>query len=699
MIHRIKYQRLRIELASPEQIRNWAERKLPDGEIVGRVTKPYTLHYKTHKPEKDGLFRERIFGPVRSGVCICGRYKGIASGKETTKFCEHCGVDLTRSRIRRYQMGYIELACPVTHVWYLKRLPSCIANLLDKPLKELESLVHCDLFTARPINEKPTLLKLHGLFKYEDQSWRDVFPRFFSCGGFEIFRDREIATGGDAIKKQLIDLDLQGVMSHAHSEWEELTKQESTGTDWGDRKIQRNKDLLVRRMKLSKYFVQTNIKPEWMVLSLLPVLPPELRPMIELGEGELITSDLNELYRRVIYRNNTLLDFLARSDSTPGGLIICQKRLVQEAVDALIDNGIRGQPMRDNHNRPYKSFSDLIEGKEGRFRENLLGKRVDYSGRSVIVVGPSLPLHRCGLPREMAMELFQAFVIRGLIGRNLAPNLRAAKTMIRGNKPIIWKILQEVIEEHPILLNRAPTLHRLGIQAFQPILVHGRAIHLHPLVCSGFNADFDGDQMAVHVPLSLEAQVEARLLMLSRRNVLSPATGEPLCIPSQDMLLGLYALTMENRRGIYGNKYSLDSNKETYLKNFSFPKIPYFHGYEDVYKAHEQREIHSYSVLWLRWQTNFQMITSIPREEPIEIQYETSGISYRIYNHYQLEINARRGIISIYICTTVGRVLFNQRIDEAIQGTYQASSRQTMLYIRNKEDRFISSEKLNLRYQ
>nr|YP_010932019.1 RNA polymerase beta' subunit [Pleurozia gigantea]WKR35041.1 RNA polymerase beta' subunit [Pleurozia gigantea] len=672
MTYQTKYQHLRIELASPEQIRNWAERILPNGEIVGRVTKPYTLHYKTHKPEKDGLFCERIFGPIKSGVCVCGKYQRIRNGENDIKFCEHCGVDFTESRIRRYRMGYIELACSVTHVWYLKRLPSCIANLLAKPLKELESLVYCDLFLARPINKKPTLLKLRGLFKYEDQSWKDIFPRFFSYAGFEIFRKREFATGGEAIKKQLTDLDLQNVINHAHLEWKEFTEQKSTGNDWQDRKIQRRKDLLVRRIKLARHFIQKKIKPEWMVLSLLPVLPPELRPMIELGEGELITSDLNELYRRVIYRNNTLLDFLVRSDSTPGGLIVCQKRLVQEAVDALIDNGIRGQPMKDNHNRPYKSFSDLIEGKEGRFRENLLGKRVDYSGRSVIVVGPSLPLHQCGLPREMAIELFQAFVIRSLIRQNLAPNLRAAKNMIQDENPIIWKVLQEVMENHPILLNRAPTLHRLGIQAFQPILVNGRAIHLHPLVRSGFNADFDGDQMAVHVPLSLEAQAEARFLMLSRRNILSPATGEPISIPSQDMLLGLYILTIENQQGIYGNKFSFNSDNN-YKKNFSFSKIPYFYSYDDVYRAQQQKQIYLHNPLWLRWQINFRMITSIIREQPIEIQYKASGSFFEIYEHYQLGRNKKQKIISIYIYTTVGRVLFNQQIDEAIQGTYEAS--------------------------
>ena len=528
-----------------------------------------------------------------------------------------------------------------------------------------------NLFLARPILKKPTLLKLRGLFKYEDQSWRENFPRFFSSRGFEAFQIREIATGGDAIKKQLSNLDLQLVMDSAYVEWKELVEQKSTGNEWEDRKIQRKKDLLVRRIKLAKQFLQTNIKPEWMVLSLLPVLPPELRPMIELGEGELITSDLNELYRRVIYRNNTLIDFSARSGSTPGGLVVCQTRLVQEAVDALIDNGIRGQPMKDSHNRPYKSFSDVIEGKEGRFRENLLGKRVDYSGRSVIVVGPTLPLHQCGIPREMAIELFQAFVIRGLIGRHLAPNLRAAKSMIQNKESIIWKVLQEIMQGHPILLNRAPTLHRLGIQAFQPILIKGRAIRLHPLVCGGFNADFDGDQMAVHIPLSLEAQAEARLLMFSHTNLLSPATGDPVSVPSQDMLLGLYILTIENHQGIYGNKnhpYKYNNNNKTFLN-----KISYFTSYDDVMKAQREKKIKLHSSLWLRWSAKLRIITSIISEKPIEVQYNSSGLFSKIYEHYQLKKNKQQNILCIYICTTVGRIIFNQQIEEAIQGTLKAS--------------------------
>nr|UZC29556.1 RNA polymerase beta' subunit [Acorus calamus] len=556
MIDRYKHQQLQIGSVSPQQISAWSNKILPNGEIVGEVTKPYTFHYKTNKPEKDGLFCERIFGPIKSGICACGNYRVIGAEKEDPKFCEQCGVEFIDSRIRRYQMGYIKLACPVTHVWYLKRLPSYIANLLDKPLKELEGLVYCDFSFARPIAKKPTFLRLRGLFEYEIQSWKYSIPLFFTTQGFDTFRNREISTGAGAIREQLADLDLRIVIDNSSVEWKELGDEGSTGNEWEDRKIGRRKDFLVRRMELAKHFIRTNVEPERMVLCLLPVLPPELRPIIQIDGGKLMSSDINELYRRVIYRNNTLTDLLKTSRSTPGELVMCQEKLVQEAVDTLLDNGIRGQPMRDGHNKVYKSFSDVIEGKEGRFRETLLGKRVDYSGRSVIVVGPSLSLHRCGLPREIAIELFQTFVIRGLIRQHLASNIGIAKSKIREKEPIVWEILQEVMQGHPVLLNRAPTLHRLGIQAFQPVLVEGRAICLHPLVCKGFNADFDGDQMAVHVPLSLEAQAEARLLMFSHMNLLSPAIGDPISVPTQDMLIGLYVLTMGNHRGIFVNRYN-----------------------------------------------------------------------------------------------------------------------------------------------
>nr|WFD56260.1 RNA polymerase beta' subunit [Brandisia discolor]WFD57070.1 RNA polymerase beta' subunit [Brandisia discolor]WFD57160.1 RNA polymerase beta' subunit [Brandisia discolor]WFD60760.1 RNA polymerase beta' subunit [Brandisia hancei x Brandisia discolor] len=675
MIDRYKHQQLRIGLVSPQQISAWATKILPNGEIVGEVTKPYTFHYKTNKPEKDGLFCERIFGPIKSGICACGNYRVIGDEKEDPKFCEQCGVEFVDSRIRRYQMGYIKLACPVTHVWYLKRLPSYIANLLDKPLKELEGLVYCDFSFARPITKKPTFLRLRGLFEYEIQSWKYSIPLFFTTQGFDTFRNRELSTGAGAIREQLADLDLRIILDNSLVEWKELGEEGPTGNEWEDRKVGRRKDFLVRRMELAKHFLRTNIEPEWMVLCLLPVLPPELRPIIQIDGGKLMSSDINELYRRVIYRNNTLIDLLTTSRSTPGELVMCQEKLVQEAVDTLLDNGIRGQPMRDGHNKVYKSFSDVIEGKEGRFRETLLGKRVDYSGRSVIVVGPSLSLHRCGLPREIAIELFQTFVIRGLIRQHLASNIGVAKSKIREKELIVWEILQEVMQGHPVLLNRAPTLHKLGIQAFQPVLVEGRAICLHPLVCKGFNADFDGDQMAVHVPLSLEAQAEARLLMFSHMNLLSPAIGDPISVPTQDMLIGLYVLTGGNRRGICVNRYN-PWNRRNYQNkrsnNNKYMKEPFFSNSYDAIGAYRQKRINLDSPLWLRWRLDQRVLAS--RETPIEVHYESLGTYYEIYGHYLILRSIKKEILFIYIQSTVGHISLYREIEEAIQGFSQACS-------------------------
>nr|QFQ43087.1 RNA polymerase beta' subunit [Sarcopyramis napalensis] len=680
MIDRYKHQQLRIESVSPQKISAWANKILPNGEIVGEVTKPYTFHYKTNKPEKDGLFCERIFGPIKSGICACGNYRVIRDEKEDQKFCEQCGVEFADSRIRRYQMGYIKLACPVTHVWYLKRLPSYIANLLDKPLKELEGLVYCDNFSfARPIAKKPTFLRLRGLFEYEIQSWKYSIPVFFTTQGFDIFRNREICTGAGAIREQLADIDLRSILDYSLVEWKELGEERTTGNEWEDHKIGRRRDFLVRRIELAKHFIRTNIEPEWMVLCLLPVLPPELRPIIQIAGGKLMSSDINELYRRVIYRNNTLTDLLTTNRSTPGELVMCQEKLVQEAVDTLLDNGIRGQPIRDGHNKIYKSFSDVIEGKEGRFRETMLGKRVDYSGRSVIVVGPSLPLHRCGLPREIAIELFQTFIIRGLIRQHLASNIGVAKSQIREKDTIIWEILQEVMQGHPVLLNRAPTLHRLGIQAFQPILVEGRAICLHPLVRKGFNADFDGDQMAVHVPLSLEAQAEAHLLMFSHMNLLSPAIGDPISVPTQDMLIGLYVLTIGNRRGICRNRYNpwnrrkyqnerINDNNHQSKKH----KEPFFCNSYDAIGAYRQKRLNLDSPFWLRWRIDQRIIAS--REGPIEMHYESGGTCQEIYEHSFLVRSVKKEILCIYIRTTIGHISLFREIEEALQGFCRACS-------------------------
>nr|ATL61818.1 RNA polymerase beta' subunit [Psychotria kirkii] len=684
MIDRYKHQQLQIGSVSPQQISAWATKILPNGEIVGEVTKPYTFHYKTNKPEKEGLFCERIFGPIKSGICACGNYRVIGEEKNDPKFCEKCGVEFIDSRIRRYQMGYIKLACPVTHVWYLKRLPSYIANLLDKSLKELEGLVYGDypnFSFARPITKKPTFLRLRGLFEYEIQSWKYSIPLFFTNEGFYTFRNREMSTGAIAIREQLADLDLRIILENSLVERKELGEEGPRGNEWEDRKVGRRKDFLVRRMELTKHFIRTNIEPEWMVLCLLPVLPPELRPIIQIDGGKLMSSDINELYRRVIYRNNTLSDLLTTNRSTPGELVMCQEKLVQEAVDTLLDNGIRrGQPTKDghNHNKVYKSFSDVIEGKEGRFRETLLGKRVDYSGRSVIVVGPSLSLHLCGLPREIAIELFQTFVIRGLIGQHLASNIGVAKKKIREKETIVWEILQEIMQGHPVLLNRAPTLHRLGIQAFQPVLVEGRAICLHPLVCKGFNADFDGDQMAVHVPLSLEAQAETRLLMFSHQNLLSPAIGDPISVPTQDMLMGLYVLTSGNRRGICVIKYNprncrKDENKRSDNNNYEYTKEPFFCNSYDAIGAYRRKRINLDSPLWLRWRLDRRVIVS--RELPVEIHYESLGTYYQIYGHYLIVRSIiKKEIIFLYIRTTVGHIFLYRKIEEAIQGFSHAYS-------------------------
>nr|YP_009705498.1 RNA polymerase beta' subunit [Valeriana officinalis]QFQ35192.1 RNA polymerase beta' subunit [Valeriana officinalis]URQ21564.1 RNA polymerase beta' subunit [Valeriana officinalis] len=686
MIDRYKHQQLRIGLVSPQQIRTWANKILPTGEIVGEVKKPGTFHYKTTKPEKDGLFCERIFGPIKSGFCACGNSKVKNSGvigdeKKALNFCEQCGVEFVNSRIRRYQMGYIKLVRPVTHVWYLKRLPSYIANLLDKPLKELEGLVYCDCYFARPITKKPTFLRLRGSFEFEIKSWTRDIAHFFTIELLSKLGNREISTGAGTIREQLVDLDLRIIVDNSLVEWKEFGEEGLTGNEWEDRKVGRRKDFLSRRVELAKHFIRTNIEPEWMVLCLLPVLPPELRPILQVDGKKVMSSDINELYRRVIYRNNVLTHLLTSRRATPVTLLMCQERLLQQAVDTLLDNGVRGQPTRDGHNKVYKSFSDIIEGKEGRFRETLLGKRVDYSGRSVIVVGPSLSLHRCGLPREIAIELFQPFLIRGLIRKHLALNLGVAKTQIREREkePILWQILQEVMQGHPVLLNRAPTLHRLGIQAFQPVLVEGRAICLHPLVCKGFNADFDGDQMAVHVPLSLEAQAEARLLMFSHMNLLSPAIGNPISVPTQDMLIGLYVLTRGNRRGVCVNRYN-PCNRRNYpnerisVTNYKYmkEKEPFFSNSYDAIGAYRQKRIHLDSPLWLRWRLDQRVIA--PREAPIEVHYESLGTYYEIYGHYLIERSIKKKELYIYIRTTVGHISLYREIEEAIQGFCQVCS-------------------------
>lgn len=490
---------------------------------------------------------------------------------------------------------------------------------------------------------------------------------------------REVSTGGQAIQQELKNLNLSEILSYSNDKWEHITHKSEQMWTWHEtgemyipdldqRAMQWTKDAFVRRIKLVKDLLKTNIHPEWMVFSILPVLSPELRPIMELKNGQLITSDLNELYLRVLVRNNQVLDTsspwkILDPDWIPTSL--CgrfEKVLLQESVDALLDNGMGAPPFRDSNKRIYKSFSDVIKGKKGRFRQNLLGKRVDYSGRSVIVIAPSLALHQCGLPLEMAIELFQPFVIQQLIIKGLAPNLRAAKLMIHNKQIIVWKILQTIIKNHPVLLNRAPTLHRLGIQAFEPVLTSSNAIHLHPLVCSGFNADFDGDQMAVHVPISIEAQTEARILMQSQSCLLSPATGRALTVPSQDMLLGLYLLTLESFLGIYAIR-RLEHKRNS--QKLIHSKIPTFSNYEQVMIAKNRGDININSPIWLYWKEQASLLV-MPSEKPIEMQYESTGNYLNIYDHFRIRINTNNILFNTYILTTAGRIIFNQQMEQVI---------------------------------
>nr|BBN66404.1 RNA polymerase beta subunit-1 [Austrocedrus chilensis] len=678
-----KREQLQIGLVSPEQILAWSERILPNGKKVGQVTKARTLDYRTNEPIRDGLFCERIFGPTKRGVCACVKPENEKEN-DNSNFCTQCEVELVIDpRIRRYRMGYIKLACPVAHIWYFKRRPSYIADLLDKSRKELEDPVYCDVYIARPTANKPTLLRLHGLIRdYENISWLKKIAYYLSCN-FALVQEREISTGGKAIKDQLAGLDLQMILDRSYIEWKEIDGRISILFSEAENSyeneelielynknqkqlflLQRRKNRLVRRMRLAQYFIRANVEPQWMVLCLLPVFPPDLRPMFQLNEGGLYISDINELYCRVIGQNKSLLKSIEVNSLLLMPSLLCnKKRKVQKAVDALLDNSLGAQPVKDSHDRPYKSFSDFIQGKEGRFRENLLGKRVDYSGRSVIVVGPHLSLYQCGLPREIAIELFQLFLIRDLVERQIAPNLRTAKILIQHRGSIIWNVLKQIIQRYPILLNRAPTLHRLGIQAFIPILIEERAIRLHPLVCAGFNADFDGDQMAVHVPLSMEAQVEARLLMFSHLNLISPTIGDPICVPTQDMLLGLYRSTFQKNQGVYENRYHPNNSKKKIVS-------PSFYSYDDALKAYEQKQIDLDSPLWLQWRRDIDTINSVNRELPIEVQYESLGTFYEIYDHFRIRKGRVGEILNKYIRTTVGRIRFNREIEEAIKGLW-----------------------------
>ena len=517
----IEFESIKIGLASPEQIRSWS---------YGEVTKPETINYRTLKPEQGGLFCERIFGPQKDWECHCGKYKRI---RYKGKVCERCGVEVTRAKVRRERMGTIELAAPVSHIWYFKTIPSKMGLVLDVSPKDLEQV----LYFSKYIVTDPGTTPLEKKQLLNEKQYNDMREKYED--------DFEAGMGAEAIKKLLCEIDLDKICEELRNELETANGQKRIRT--------------LKRLEVLEAFRQSGNRPEWMILDVIPVIPPDLRPMVQLDGGRFATSDLNDLYRRVINRNNRLKRLLELH--APDIIVRNEKRMLQEAVDALIDNGRRGKPVTGPNNRPLKSLSDMLKGKQGRFRQNLLGKRVDYSGRSVIVVGPELKMYQCGLPKEMALELFKPFVMKRLVETKAVTNIKSARKMVDRASAEVWDALELVIKEHPVLLNRAPTLHRLGIQAFEPVLVEGKALKLHPLVCTAYNADFDGDQMAVHVPLSAEAQAEARFLMLAANNLLKPSDGKPVTVPTQDMVLGSYYLTLVKSEEEGANKVFRDKNE------------------------------------------------------------------------------------------------------------------------------------------
>ena len=733
---------IKIKLASPFRILQWSNRKLPNGQFVGEVQKSETINYRTFKPEMDGLFCERIFGPTKSLECACGKYKRV---RYEGLICERCGVELTESRVRRHRMGYINLIYPVTHVWYINSRPNFMAILLEveesekrlntaygsyselcknydilekerkrsntiitekkknnvedeelaynlEYLKELEAMVIKDddkyLYSGLKLtpstiiklwDERITRIKLASLayFIAEDEisfyglHWdlqqyrrsRELGHSNYPLKPYPKPQNRRSPTpkyllkatpsfliGAPLIKRELDKLNLKSEIFRTRcfvllctkvlNKEEPIYNLSKWFRKWEQERVYKIREKAIKRIRILENLVGTGSRPSWMILSILPVIPPALRPMIQLEGGRFATSDLNELYRRIITRNNRLLRLL--EIDAPQLILRNEKRLLQEAVDTLIDNGKRGKIALSANNRPLKSLSDIIKGKHGRFRQNLLGKRVDYSGRSVIVVGPSLRLNQCGLPYEMAIELFQPFIIRELINQGLANNMKIAKNLIQHDELIIKPVLEKILKNHPIFLNRAPTLHRLGVQAFEPILVKGRAIKLHPLVCSAFNADFDGDQMAVHIPLSKEAQAECYMLMLAPYNFLSPANGEPIIMPSQDMVLGCYYLTANNIKGLLGSNH-------------------YFSDLQDVILAYSQNKIEIHSSIWVRYNNPTEQV-SIPLKKVI--LPDNSVIEY--YENLQVRKYNNGEVIVQYLQTTTGRVILNYTIQKVL---------------------------------
>ena len=724
-----KFNYIKIKLASPFRILQWSNRKLPNGQFVGEVQKSETINYRTFKPEMDGLFCERIFGPSRSLECYCGKYKRV---RYEGLICERCGVELTESRVRRHRMGYINLIYPVTHVWYINSRPNFMALLLeieefekrldttyskdskisltkfrkdnirgkeytyddpdfiiykDKDLRITPLIIagtHRDLkVTSSTIislwDERIKRIKLASLayFIAEDEisfyglHWdlqqyrrsrelgRSNYPlkpypkpqnRRYHTPKYLLRTTPSFLIGAPLIKRELEKLNLKSEIFRTRcfvllctkvlNKEKPIYKMLYWFRKWEQQRLYKIREKAIKRIRILENLIGTDSRPSWMILSILPVIPPALRPMIQLEGGRFATSDLNELYRRIISRNNRLLRLL--EIDAPQLIIRNEKRLLQEAVDTLIDNGKRGKIVLSANNRPLKSLSDIIKGKHGRFRQNLLGKRVDYSGRSVIVVGPTLKLNQCGLPYEMAIELFQPFIIHELINQGLANNMKIARNLIQQDELIIKPVLEKILKNHPIFLNRAPTLHRLGVQAFEPILIKGRAIKLHPLVCSAFNADFDGDQMAVHIPLSKEAQAECYMLMLAPYNFLSPANGEPIIVPSQDMVLGCYYLTANNIKGLLGSNH-------------------YFADLEDVILAYNQNKIELHSSIWIRSNAqDYQLLNhSKNRLLPDKSVIESS-------ENLQIRKDSKGEFITQYLQTTTGRVIFNYTIQKTL---------------------------------
>src|SRR5213594_3698770 len=585
----ITFDAIRIKLAAPQKIRDWSH---------GEVKKPETINYRTFKPERDGLFCARIFGPTKDYECACGKYKRM---KFAGVVCDKCGVEVTRARVRRERMGHIELASPVSHVWLFKGLPSRIGQLLDMSLRELEKILY---FEEHVVLES----RLQGI-KKKDLMAVDKARKLIEEHGPEALK---VGMGAEAIRELLRDMDLDSMARDLRAQM------------LGESSVQKRKKI-VKRLKVIEAFLKSGNQPDWMILDVIPVIPPELRPLVPLDGGRFATSDLNDLYRRVINRNNRLKKLMELK--APDVIIRNEKRMLQEAVDALFDNGRRGRVLRGTNNRPLKSLSDTLKGKQGRFRQNLLGKRVDYSGRSVIVVGPELKLHQCGLPKKMALELFKPFIYNKLEQEGLVSTITAAKEMVELQKPEVWDFLEEVIKEHPVLLNRAPTLHRLGIQAFEPVLVEGKAIKIHPLVCTAFNADFDGDQMAVHIPLSPKAQIEAQILMLSTQNLLSPANGQPVVVPTQDIVLGVYYLT----------KHKQNAKGEGRI----------FGSFDEALLALDLGEVELLTGVRVRYSGELMDLTTV---------YDDQDIL-----HTEIQVVDKQ-----LISTTVGRILFNDHLPEGV---------------------------------